>query len=54
MKHLKKRPPLNYRLLTWDRHIHTEYYMDTNRNTNITKTQSGHGFVIVHPTTKRQ
>ena len=24
MQHIKKRQPLNYRLLTWDRHIHTE------------------------------
>ena len=25
MQHINKRQPLNYRLLTWDRHIHTEY-----------------------------
>ena len=24
MQHINKRQPLNYRLLTWGRHIHTE------------------------------
>ena len=24
MLHINKRQPLNYRLLTWDRHVHTE------------------------------